>query len=95
MGSHDRNQLFSMRRAVLIFLSVLAFVLVTSAAAVVFLATAGDEFYRWALRQAIEGSLERRVVVDGTFSFDVGLELCERNFTNDSLSCANFYDIEN
>ena len=63
-----------MRRAKLIVLSSLGVVLLTVAAAVIFLATAGDGFYRWALGQAIEGRLDRRVVVDGSFSFEVGLE---------------------
>ena len=40
----------------------------------VFLATAGDDFYRWAMRQAIAGTIDRVVRVDGAFSFDIGLE---------------------
>ncbi|MEE9145228.1 MAG: AsmA family protein, partial [Candidatus Binatia bacterium] len=40
----------------------------------VFLATAGDGFYRWAARQLLEDKLGRPIQVDGTFSFDVGWE---------------------
>ena len=39
-----------------------------------FLAIAGDNFYRWAAGQLLEGSIDRTIHVDGTFSFDVGLE---------------------
>jgi hypothetical protein len=39
-----------------------------------FLAIAGDGFYRWAAGQLLEGSIDRTIHVDGTFSFDVGLE---------------------
>lgn len=39
---------------------------------VVVLATAGEEFYRWALAYAIEGTIDRKVHVDGTFSLDLG-----------------------
>ena len=42
-----------MRRAKTIVLSSLGALLLSASAAVVFLATAGDDFYRWALRQAI------------------------------------------
>lgn len=63
-----------MHRAKLIVLSSLGVALLTVFAAVIFLAAAGDDFYRWALQQAIEGSLDRQIVVDGSFSFDVGLE---------------------
>ena len=52
----------------------LAIVFVLLSGGTVFLMTAGDSFYRWALRQAIEGRIERDITVDGTFSFEVGLE---------------------
>ncbi len=42
-----------MRRAKIIVLWSLGALLLTGSAAVVFLATAGDDFYRWAMRQAI------------------------------------------
>ena len=39
-----------------------------------FLAFAGDGFYRWALDEVIEGTIDREITVDGTFSFELGLE---------------------
>ena len=52
----------------------LGLLLLSAAVIAVFLATAGDDFYRWAARQLLEDALDRQVHVDGTFSFDVGLE---------------------
>ena len=52
----------------------LAIVVLLLSAGTVFLITAGDSFYRWALRQAIEGRIERDITVDGSFSFEMGLE---------------------
>ena len=46
----------------------------TLLAAVLFLTFAGDGFYRWALDEVVEGAIDREVKVDGTFSFDLGLE---------------------
>jgi len=63
-----------MRRAKIIALWTLGVFLLSILGAVIFLATAGDDFYRWAMQQAIEGRLDREVRVDGSFSFDVGLE---------------------
>ena len=40
----------------------------------VFLTIAGDDFYRWIMRQAIEGTIDREIRVEGSFSFSVGLE---------------------
>ena len=39
-----------------------------------FLAIAGDNFYRWAAGRLLEGSIDRTIHFDGTFSFDVTLE---------------------
>lgn len=61
-----------MRRATKIVLWSFGALLSTMAAAVFFLAVAGDDFYRWAMRQAIEGALNREVRVDGTYSFELG-----------------------
>ena len=63
-----------MRRAKIIVLWSLGVLLLTISAAVIFLAVAGDDFYRWAMRQAIGGAIDREIRVDGSFSFDVGLE---------------------
>jgi len=63
-----------MRRATIIVLWSFGTLLLTAMAALVFLAMAGDDFYRWALRQAIEGTIDREIRVDGSFSFAVGLE---------------------
>ncbi len=52
----------------------LGFLLLSAAGMAVFLATAGDGFYRWAAGRLLEGSVDRTIQVDGTFSFDVGLE---------------------
>ncbi len=53
--------------------SFLALLLVCIAGGI-FLATAGDDFYRWALRRAIEDRIDREVGVEGSFSFTFGLE---------------------
>ena len=63
-----------MRRTKIIVLWSFGALLLAASAAVVFLATAGDDFYRWAMRQAIAGTIDRVVRVDGAFSFDIGLE---------------------
>ncbi len=63
-----------MRRAKKIVLWSLGALLLAASTAVVFLATAGDDFYRWAMQQAIEGTIDREIHADGSFSFDVGLE---------------------
>ena len=63
-----------MRRAKTIVLWTLGALLLPPLAAVIFLAMADDDFYRWAMRQAIEGRIDREIRVDGSFSFDVGLE---------------------
>ena len=63
-----------MRRAKKIVLWTLAITLSALTAAVIFLAVAGDDFYRWAMRQAIAGAIDREVRVDGTFSFDLGAQ---------------------
>ena len=63
-----------MRRAKLVAFWSLGGLFLLTSLAVIFLALAGDDFYRWALRQAIEGRLERQIRVDGSFAIDVGLE---------------------
>ncbi len=63
-----------MRRAKTSVLWTLGALLLSTLAAVIFLATADDDFYRWAMQQAIEGTTDREIRVDGSFSFDVGLE---------------------
>lgn len=63
-----------MRRLKDIALWSLGLLLLSATGIVVFLATAGDDFYRWAARQLLEGAIDRQVHVEGTFSFDVGLE---------------------
>ncbi|MCZ6815195.1 MAG: AsmA family protein, partial [Planctomycetota bacterium] len=63
-----------MRRTKFIALWGLGAFLLAASAAVVFLATAGDDFYRWAMRQAIEGTIHREIRVDGSFAFNVGPE---------------------
>ena len=63
-----------MRRAKTIVLWTLGAFLLSTLGAVIFLATADDDFYRWAMQQAIEGRIVREIRVDGSFSFDVGLE---------------------
>ena len=63
-----------MRRAKTSVLWTLGALLLSTLAAVIFLATADDDFYRWAMQQAIEGTIDREIRVDGSFSFDVGLE---------------------
>ncbi len=62
-----------MGRAKSIVLWTLGVLLLSTLAAVIFLATVDDDFYRWAMRQAIEGTIDREIRVDGSFSFDVGL----------------------
>ncbi len=52
----------------------LGLLLFSAAFIAAFLAIAGDNFYRWAAGQLLEGSIDRTIHVDGTFSFDVGLE---------------------
>jgi uncharacterized protein involved in outer membrane biogenesis len=52
----------------------LGLLLLSATVIVAFLAIAGDGFYRWAATQLLENALDRQVHVDGTFSFDVGLE---------------------
>jgi uncharacterized protein involved in outer membrane biogenesis len=63
-----------MRRVKKIILMSLGLFLLAAVAIVLFLATAGDGFYRWAARQLLEDAIDRTIHVDGTFSFDVGLE---------------------
>ena len=63
-----------MRRAKTSVLWTLGALLLSTLAAVIFLATADDDFYRWAMQKAIEGKIDREIRVDGSFSFDVGLE---------------------
>ena len=63
-----------MRRAKTSVLWTLGALLLSTLAAVIFLATADDDFYRWAMQQAIEGTIDREIRVDESFSFDVGLE---------------------
>jgi uncharacterized protein involved in outer membrane biogenesis len=63
-----------MRRTKFIALWGLVALLLVASAATVFLATAGDEFYRWAMRHAIEGTIDREIRVDGSFTFNVGPE---------------------
>ena len=63
-----------MRRIAKVLLWCLAGLLVVLSAGAVFLATAGDPFYRWALKQAIEGNIDRQIVVDGSYSLEMGLE---------------------
>ena len=63
-----------MRRAKKILFWGLGALLVPTLGVALFLVVAGDDFYRWVLRQAIEGRLERDVRVEGTFEFELGLE---------------------
>ncbi len=53
---------------------VLGLLLLLTAGTAVFLATAGDDFYRWAARQLLADAFDRPVHFDGTFSLDLGLE---------------------
>jgi len=62
------------RRIAKVLLWCLAGLLVVLSAGAVFLATAGDPFYRWALKQAIEGNIDRQIVVDGSYTLEMGLE---------------------
>ena len=63
-----------MRRAKTIALGTLGVFLLSTFGAMIFLATADDDFYRWVMRHAIEGRIDREIRVDGSFSFEVGLE---------------------
>jgi uncharacterized protein involved in outer membrane biogenesis len=63
-----------MRRTKMIVLWSLGGLLLAISAAAVFLTMMGDDFYRWAMRQAIEGTIDREIHVEGSFSFDIGLE---------------------
>jgi uncharacterized protein involved in outer membrane biogenesis len=63
-----------MRRVKKIVLWSLGLFLLAVALIVVFLVTAGDGFYRWAAQKLLEDAIDRTIHVDGTFSFDVGLE---------------------
>lgn len=63
-----------MRRIAKVSLWCLAGLLVVLSAGILFLATAGDSFYRWALKQAVEGNIDRQIVVDGSYSLEMGLE---------------------
>ncbi len=63
-----------MRRIKIIALWSLGCLLLSAVGTALFLASAGDGFYRWAMQQLLEGSIDRTIQVDGTFSFDVGLE---------------------
>ncbi len=47
-----------MRRAKTIVLWTLGALLLSTLAAVIFLASANDDFYRWAMQQAIEGKID-------------------------------------
>ena len=67
-----------MRRTKMIVLWSFGALLLAASAVVVFLAVAGDEFYRWVMRQTIEGTIDREIRADGTFSFNVGLEALSR-----------------
>ena len=48
--------------------------LLSVAGIAVFLVVAGDDFYRWAADRLLEDAIDHKVYVEGTFSFDVGLE---------------------
>ena len=63
-----------MRRVKGIALWSFGLLLLSATGIVVFLAAAGDDFDRWAARQLLERAIGHRVHVEGTFSFDVGLE---------------------
>ncbi len=63
-----------MRRAKKILIWGLGALLFPTLAVALFLVVAGDDFYRWILRQAIEGRLDRDIRVEGTFDFEFGLE---------------------
>ena len=62
-----------MRRAKTVVLWTLGILLLPPLAAAIFLVAANDSFYRWAIGQAIEGAIDRKIRVDGSFSVDVGL----------------------
>ena len=62
-----------MRLARNILLSIVAVLVLGVGGAVVFLMTAGDDFYRGVMRDLIEGQIDRKIRADGSFSFDVGL----------------------
>ena len=62
-----------MRRVKSIALWGLGLLLISAASLALFLATAGDGFYRWAAVQLLEGAIDRQVHVEGTFSLDLGL----------------------
>jgi hypothetical protein len=68
------NEADLMRRVKGIVLWSIGLLLLSAASIIVFLATAGDDFYRRAARQLLESAIDRQVHVEGTFSFDVGLE---------------------
>ncbi len=63
-----------MRRAKKFVFWGLGALIVPTLAIALFLVVAGDDFYRWVLRQAIEGRLDRDIRVEGTFDFEFGLE---------------------
>ena len=63
-----------MRRVKRIVLWSLGLLLMAVALIVAFLATVGDGFYRWTAQKLLEDAINRTIHVDGTFSFDVGLE---------------------
>jgi uncharacterized protein involved in outer membrane biogenesis len=48
--------------------------LLSAAGIIVFLANAGDDFYRWAANRLLEDAIDRKVEIDGSFSLDIGLE---------------------
>jgi hypothetical protein len=57
-----------MRLARNILLSIAAVLVLGVGGAVVFLMTAGDDFYRGVMRDLIEGQIDRKIRVDGSFS---------------------------
>ena len=60
-----------MRKVALWSLGLLLF---SAAGIAVFLAVAGDDFYRWAADRVLENAIDRKVEIDGSFSLNLGLE---------------------
>ena len=56
-----------MHRVKTIVLWILGAFLLSTLGAVIFLATANDDFYRWAMQQAIEGTIDREIRVGRIF----------------------------
>jgi uncharacterized protein involved in outer membrane biogenesis len=61
----------TMRKVALWILGLLLFSAVGIA---VFLVVAGDGFYRWAADRVLENAIDRKVEIDGYFSFNIGME---------------------